>query len=80
MIPAYTYGLMPTGHTDATYRAATCAVRLVDRRTGLAHRVNGNPLVIYTRQPQVAAADLLAGRDAKVWDVQIDRIEAGVVP
>lgn len=56
---------------------ATCAVRLVDRRTGAPHRVNGTPLVVFTRNPAEAVAELLSGRDPKVWEARIDRLEAG---
>ena len=52
-----------------------CAVRLIDRRTGEAHRVNGTPLVVFTRQPSEAVAELLAGRDPKIWEARIDPIE-----
>ncbi|MES2543048.1 MAG: hypothetical protein V4583_21090 [Pseudomonadota bacterium] len=51
-----------------------CAVRLVDRRTGLTHRVNGSPLVLFTRNPAEAVAELLAGRDARVWEARIEPI------
>lgn len=51
-----------------------CAVRLVDRRTGLTHRVNGSPLVLFTRDPAEAVAELLSGRDAKVWEARIEPI------
>lgn len=50
----------------------TCAVRLIDRRTGQTHRVNGSPLVIFTRNPSEAVADLLEGRDATVWEARIE--------
>lgn len=50
----------------------TCAVRLIDRRTGQTHRINGSPLVIFTRRPDEAAAELLAGRDAAVWEARIE--------
>lgn len=53
---------------------ATCAVRLVDRRTGALHRVNGTPLVLFTRRPDEAVAELLSGRDPKVWEARVDRI------
>lgn len=53
----------------------TCVVRLIDRRTGLTHRVNGTPLVIFTRRPEEAAAELLEGRDRRIWTAQIDPIE-----
>ncbi len=51
-----------------------CAVRLVDRRTGLTHRVNGSPLVLFTKNPAEAVAELLAGRDASVWEARIEPI------
>lgn len=77
MIPAFTYGLIPTGHHIPPQRAATCAVRLVDRRTGQTHRVNGSPLVLFTRRPDEAAAELLEGRDAAVWEARIEPIGSG---
>ena len=43
------------------------AVWLIDRRTGSAHRVNGEPQVIHTQRPDVASATLLKGRDPSVW-------------
>jgi hypothetical protein len=52
----------------------TCAVRLVDRRTGLTHRVNGSPLLIFTRNPAEAVADLLEGRDASVWETRVEAL------
>lgn len=50
----------------------TCAVRLIDRRTGQTHRINGSPLVVFTRRPDEAAAELLEGRDATVWEARIE--------
>lgn len=55
-------------------RHRACAVSLIDRRTGRPHRINGRPLVLFTRKPEEAAAELLEGRDAAVWDVQIEAI------
>lgn len=52
----------------------SCAVRLVDRRTGLTHRINGSPLVLFTRNPAEAVAELLSGRDASVWEARIEPI------
>jgi hypothetical protein len=52
--------------------SATCAVRLIDRRTGLTHRVNGSPLVLFTRNPDLAVVDLLEGRDAAVWEARVE--------
>ncbi len=54
-----------------------CAVRLVDRRTGQTHRVNGSPLVLFTRRPEDAAAELLEGRDGNLWEARIEPIERG---
>ena len=55
-----------------------CAVRLVDRRTGLTHRVNGSPLVLFTRNPVEAIAELLSGRDARVWEARVEPIGGAV--
>ena len=52
----------------------TCAVRLIDRRTGQTLRVNGSPLVLFTRRPEDAAAELLAGRDTSLWEARIEPI------
>lgn len=49
-----------------------CAIRLIDRRTGTAHRINGSPLVIFSRRPFEAAAELLEGRDPQIWEARID--------
>lgn len=68
------------GRTGQPGSSQTCAVQLVDRRTGAVHRVNGTPLVVFTRRPQEAAADLLAGRDSAVWEARIDPIGAAVTP
>lgn len=50
----------------------TYSVSLVDRRTGLPHRVNGTPLALFTREPDEAAQELLRHRDRSLWDVRID--------
>lgn len=54
---------------------ALCAVQLIDRRTGSLHRVNGRPLLVVTRKPQTAAAELMAGRDPTVWETRVEAIE-----
>lgn len=74
MIPAFTYGLAED-LPGVPRLGRTCAVHLVDRRTGATHRVNGTPLVIYTRRPEEAVADLLDGRDATVWEARIEHLE-----
>jgi hypothetical protein len=61
---------------DSTGGLPTCAVRLVDRRTGSVHRVNGAPLIIYSRHPAEAAAELLRHRDASLWDVRVEALPA----
>lgn len=59
--------------------APTCAVRLIDRRTGAAHRVNGAPLVLFTRDVNAAAAQLMQNRDATHWEIRVDAIATEVV-
>ena len=61
-------------------RSATpvCAVRLIDRRTGSVHRVNGAPLVVFARDAGAAAAELLANRDRALWDVRIDTLHTAI--
>ncbi len=54
---------------------ATCAVRLIDRRTKLPHRINGTPLVLFTRRPVEAVAELLAGRDPQIWEARVEPLE-----
>jgi hypothetical protein len=69
-----------SGRVDRAMSAMTaplrqaCAVRLVDRRTGLTQRINGSPLVIFTRNPTEAVADLLDGRDTSVWEARVEPI------
>ncbi|MGR3200311.1 MAG: hypothetical protein ACU0DH_02775 [Paracoccus sp. (in: a-proteobacteria)] len=62
---------MTSTHPLTQRRPALCAVTLIDRRTGRPHRVNGAALVALSRDPQAAAAELLAGRDARLWDARI---------
>jgi hypothetical protein len=73
---AFPHGL-PVGPVhDAVTKTLgqSCAVRLVDRRTALTHRINGSPLVLFTRNPAEAVADLLSGRDANVWEARVEPI------
>lgn len=77
---AATLSLALTGTADrktaarGAPRSQTCAVRLIDRRTGQTHLVNGSPLVIFTKSPGEAAEDLLAGRDRALWEARIEPI------
>jgi hypothetical protein len=40
--------------------------------------VNGTPLVLFTRNPEEAAAELLQGRNPAVWEVRVEPIESPV--
>lgn len=70
----------PPALGEAMAMRRTCAVQLFDRHTGAAHRVNGTPLVVYTRNPEAAVADLLERRDPKKWDVRVHEIEKQGAP
>jgi hypothetical protein len=61
------------GVVDRNLRQS-CAVRLIDRRTGLTHRINGSPLLVFTRNPAEAVAELLSGRDSSVWEARVEPI------
>lgn len=81
MIASNAYGMPNSGWTGAARMTdatkgmhGAWAVHLIDRRTGAPHRVNGTPLVIFTRRPDEAAADLLEGRDPAVWEARIKPI------
>lgn len=50
---------------------ATCSVQLIDRRTGASHRVGGAILQVFTRTPDQAVAEMLAGRDPAVWEARV---------
>jgi hypothetical protein len=52
-------------------RGPLCAITLIDRRTGRPHRVNGAALVALSRDPDAAAAELLAGRDPRIWSARV---------
>ena len=68
----------PAGQVGMTMSAITTplrhtfAVRLIDWRTGQTHRINGGPLVVFTRTPDLAVPDLLEGRDASVWEARVE--------
>lgn len=74
--PRTTFGSAGLVPTATPWPSSTCAVRLIDRRTGQTHRINGSPLVIFTRNPAAAVADLLEGRDAAVWEARVEPIGA----
>lgn len=58
-------------HIDANARPLY-SVRLIDRRTGQVHRVNGAPLLALSREPDAAAASLLEGRDPALWETRVE--------
>lgn len=45
------------------------AVTLIDHRTGRPHRVGGAVLILFTRNPDEAAQDLMRNRDPSHWSV-----------
>ncbi|MFD1911262.1 hypothetical protein [Halodurantibacterium flavum] len=53
-----------------------CAVTLIDRRTGRPHRVNGAALVALARDPDLAAREMLEGRDTTIWEARIQPLPA----
>jgi hypothetical protein len=69
-----TFGQAGTADAASVPLSQTCAVRLIDRRTGQTLRLNGSPLVLFTRRPEDAAAELLAGRDSSLWEARIEPI------
>ncbi|MCB6179964.1 hypothetical protein LHP98_17735 [Rhodobacter sp. Har01] len=62
---------------NAAPLSQTFAVRLVDRRTGKTHRINGSPLTLFTRAPEEAARELLQNRDAAVWEARVEPLGSG---
>lgn len=51
--------------------APVCVVRLINRRTGLPHRINGTALEVLTRTPDEASRDLLRNRDTTLWRIEV---------
>lgn len=79
MIAANAYGAPASSRFAAAAGVArTCAVRLIDRRTGATHRINGQPLILFTRRPADAVAELLAGRDPLVWEARVEPFDGEV--
>jgi hypothetical protein len=72
--------LGPLGQAGIAMAAMTappshaCAVRLIDRRTVRTHRINGSPLVLFTKSPEEAVAEQQSGRDAAVWEARVEPI------
>lgn len=55
--------------------APLCVVRLIDRRTGAQHRVNGMPLSVFTHSPQATITDMMSGRDPALWEARVDLMD-----
>lgn len=78
MLTANAFGMPGSGWLSSRSEQGggpVCAVKLIDRRTGLAHRVNGRPLMVFTRDPKFAAAELLEGRDVRLWQVRVEPLD-----
>lgn len=78
MIAANAYGMPSSGWIGVkgtTGNGRACSVSLIDRRTGKTHRIGGSPLTIFTRDPQSAAAELLAGRDPHLWEARVQPLD-----
>lgn len=58
-------------------RPGPCAVSLIDRHTGTPCRINGAPLVLFTRTPDAAIADLMERRDAARWYARVEPLCIG---
>lgn len=50
-------------------------LHLVNRVTGDVLRLNGMPLVIYTRDASEGVASLLEDRDPRQWRAEVSRVE-----
>lgn len=81
MIAANAFGMPASGWLNPLAgsamrgdKARSCAVWLIDRRTGATHRVNGRPLVVFTRQPDQTIAEMMEGRDPTVWDTRVEAV------
>lgn len=75
MIAATSFAPAVHGRIGDMPMPRTCVVRLIDRRTGSVHRINGTPLTVFTRNPRAAADELLQGRDPALWEARIEPIE-----
>lgn len=50
----------------------TCVVQLINRATGKEHRINGQPLVLFTRDPEEVEAGLMRNRDPRDWETRVE--------
>lgn len=56
-----------------------CALRLIDRSTGARLSINGKPFTVYSRQPLETADEMMEGRDAAKWLVQVEPLKRGAL-
>jgi hypothetical protein len=64
------------------HRMATpcCRIRLIHRASGKPHLISGQPLVLYSRAPEEAAADLLRNRDPRDWRIEVEPMSGHHAP
>ncbi|MDZ4094545.1 MAG: hypothetical protein U1D35_06505 [Paracoccaceae bacterium] len=65
-------GFLPRQPVPDLVPGMTCAVRLIDRRTGRPHRIGGSALTVFTKTPVETAAEILSGRDPEIWEARIE--------
>ncbi|MEI4471460.1 hypothetical protein [Frigidibacter sp. MR17.24] len=69
--------IQTTGHATGA-AAPIYAIQLVDRRTGRTHRVNGRALTLFSRDPALAVAELLEGRDRRHWQPRVEPLQTRI--
>ena len=62
-------GVLAASDIDAL--EITYAVRLIDRRTGMAQRINGKLFTVYTKHPQETVAEMMRSRSASCWEARV---------
>jgi hypothetical protein len=62
------------GRATAWRRRSIWAVSLVDRESGEPHRVDGVPLVVLSKDRDLAIRDLMDGRDPRIWTPHAVRV------
>ena len=67
------WGTLAQAALQPMHRMATpcCRIRLIHRASGKPHSISGQPLVLYSRAPEEAVADLLRNRDPRDWRVEV---------
>ena len=75
MYAAKSFQPAPSGPLFGTDMGCAYQVSLIDRRTGRAHRVSGRPVTRFTRDPQSATVELLAGRDPHLWETRVEPLD-----